>query len=221
MPSRKLVEHLEYRAQVWRFAIRVLREVHNQRFPGGRSFGRDLDLVVAYGFAFISISKHGRVRLSTLSQKLGMPLETARRKLHQLVELGLLRRDGRDFRLGAAAMKMPDDKRIMEDQLRRAVRIAHIGKVQVLHSMMDSPALLWVCQPDGTGMIHNPAWCDNYGMDLIEAAEAGNVLPIPMTCRNCWNLGASRWRQARPMMSRYGGETAPGNTTGTEHAPCR
>ena len=172
MPLRKLVDHLEYRTQVWRFAIRVLREVHNQRFPGGRNFGRDLDLVVAYGFAFISFSKHGRVRLSTLSQQLGMPLETARRKLHQLVELGLLRRDGRDFRLGPVAMKMSGDmKRIMEDQLRRAVRIAHIGQVQVLHPMMDSPALLWVCQPDGSGMIHNPAWCDNYGMNLMEAAE--------------------------------------------------
>ena len=126
MPLRKLVDHLEYRTQIWRFAIRVLREVHNQRFPSGRNFGRDLDLVVAYGFAFISISKHGRVRLSTLSQQLGMPLETARRKLHQLVELGLLRRDGRDFRLGPVAMKMSSDmKRIMEDQLRRAVRIAH------------------------------------------------------------------------------------------------
>ena len=71
MPLRKLVDHLEYRTQVWRFAIRVLREVHNQRFPGGRNFGRDLDLVVAYGFAFISFSKHGRVRLSTYLNSLG------------------------------------------------------------------------------------------------------------------------------------------------------
>ena len=41
----------------------------------------------------------------------------------------------------------------------------------MLHPMMDSPALLWVCQPDGSGMIHNPAWCNNYGMNLMEAAE--------------------------------------------------
>jgi hypothetical protein len=59
-----------------------------------------------------------------------------------------------------------------------AAAIAQTGRRQLREELMinpsadmDSPALLWACKPDGTGMIHNPAWCDHYGMSLEQAVE--------------------------------------------------
>jgi PAS domain S-box-containing protein len=96
-----------------------------------------------------------------------------------LVELGLLQRAGRKFALTAATQAMPRNViEILSDQTMGAATIAQTGHRQlgqeVMMSLgvdMDSPALLWACKPDGTGMIHNPAWCDHYGMSLEQAVE--------------------------------------------------
>jgi PAS domain S-box-containing protein len=67
---------------------------------------------------------------------------------------------------------------LLSDQIMGAATIAQTGHRQLGQELMirpgvdmDSPALLWACKPDGTGMIHNPAWCDHYGMSLEQAEE--------------------------------------------------
>ena len=174
MPFRKQIESLEYRTAMWSFLIRVLKETHRARLPG-RCFGQDIDLLITYGAATLSMCKGKLARTSDIARQLQIPIETTRRKLDQLVDLGLLARDGHQFRLSSFGAKMPGDmKRILSEQMQGALRIAQMGARQLgstTINFMDSPALLWTCKPDGTGMIHNPAWCDHYGMSLEQAVE--------------------------------------------------
>jgi len=187
MPFRKKIEHLEYRTTMWSFVINVLKECHRHRLPG-RSFGHDIDLLITYGAATLSASKGKLARTSDIARHLQFPIETTRRRLDQLVELGLLERDGHVFRLSSVSEKMPGDMtRIFSDQMQGALRVARMGQIQArqlgqeltISPMVDSPALLWACKPDGTGMIHNPAWCDHYDMSLEKAAEGWKYTAHP------------------------------------------
>jgi PAS domain-containing protein len=179
MPFRKQIEHLEYRRVVWQYVIGALKTVHRNRLPG-RRFGSDIELLAVYGAATVVCFSRGNFGASSaIAKYLGMPRETVRRHLCQLVELGLLQRAGHKFALTAATRAMPRNViEILSDQTLGAATIAKTGHHQLRQEVMislgvdmDSPALLWACKPDGTGMIHNPAWCDHYGMSLEQAVE--------------------------------------------------
>jgi PAS domain S-box-containing protein len=179
MPFRKQIEHLEYRRVLWQYVIGILKTVHRHRLPG-RRFGSDLELLAVYGAAtVVGFSRGNFGASSAIAKYLGMPRETVRRHLCELVELGLLQRAGRKFALTAATQAMPANViEILSDQIMGAATIARTGYRQLeqegitsLDVDMDSPALLWACKPDGTGMIHNPAWCDNYGLSPEQAVE--------------------------------------------------
>jgi PAS domain-containing protein len=179
MPFREQVEHLEYRRVFWQYVIGVLKTVHRHRLRG-RRFGPDIELLAVYGAATVVCFSRGKTGASSdIAKYLGMPRETVRRRLCQLVELGLLQRGGCKFELTAATQAMPGDViEILSDQIMGAATIAQTGYRQLGQEVMispgvdmDSPALLWACKPDGSGMIHNPAWCDHYGMSLEQAVE--------------------------------------------------
>jgi PAS domain S-box-containing protein len=187
MPFRKQIEHLEYRRVLWQYVIGALKTVHRHRLPG-RRFGSDIELLAVYGAATVVCFSRGNFGASSaIAKYLGMPRETVRRRLCQLVELGLLQRAGRKFALTAATRAMPRNViEILSDQTLGAATIAKTGHHQLRQEVMislgvdmDSPALLWACKPDGTGMIHNPAWCDHYGMSLEEAVTGWMNTPHP------------------------------------------
>ena len=187
MTFRKQIEHLEYRRVLWQYVIGVLKTVHRHRLPG-RRFGPDIELLAVYGAATVVCFSRGNFgAASAIAQYLGMPRETVRRHLCELVELGLLQRAGRKFALTAATQAMPRNViEILSDQIIGAAAIAQTGHHQLGREVMislgvdmDSPALLWACKPDGTGMIHNPAWCDHYGMSLEQAVEGWKYTAHP------------------------------------------
>jgi len=119
-------------------------------------------LLAVYGAATVVCFSRGNFgAASAIAQYLGMPRETVRRHLCQLVELGLLQRAGHKFALTAATQAMPRNViEILSDQTLGAATIAKTGHHQLRQEVMtslgvdmDSPALLWACKPDGTGMM--------------------------------------------------------------------
>lgn len=187
MPFPKQVERLEFRRALWLHVMGLLKTVHHHRLPG-RRFGPDLELLVVYGAAMVVCFSKGKFVGSTdIARYLGMPRETVRRHLNRLVDLGPLERDGHKFRLSPSSEKMPENVvQILSDQVASAATVAKLGQIEVrkleqeaMISLMESPALLWVCKPDGTGMIHNPAWCNHYGMSLEEAVEGWKYTAHP------------------------------------------
>src|SRR5215469_15291696 len=156
MPFRKQIEHLEYRRVLWQYVIAVLKTVHRHRLPG-RRFGSDIELLAVYGAATVVCFSRGNSGASSdIAKYLGMPRETVRRRLCQLVELGLLQRAGRKFALRAATQAMPRNViELLSDQVMGAATVAQTGHRQLGQELMirpgvdmDSPALLWACKPD-------------------------------------------------------------------------
>jgi len=195
------IEHLEYRRALWLHVMGLLKTVHRHRLPG-RRFGPDLELLAVYGTAMVVRFSRGRLVGSTdIANYLGMPRETVRRNLNRLASLGLLEREARKFRLSPSTEEMPEDVvQILSDQVASAATLAKLGRQarralidkklvcvsremsvpqDEMTSLMDSPALLWVCKPDGSGMIHNAAWCEHYGMSLEQAVTGWMNTPHP------------------------------------------
>src|SRR5215469_8067624 len=132
MPFRKQIEHLEYRRVLWQYVIGALKTVHRNRLPG-RRFGSDIELLAVYGAATVVCFSRGNFGASSaIAKYLGMPRETVRRHLCQLVELGLLQRAGHKFALTAATQAMPRNVlEILSDQTMGAATIAKAGHRQL------------------------------------------------------------------------------------------
>ena len=198
----RLVEHVEYRRELWLHILGLLKTVHRHRLPG-RPFGPDLELLVIYGAAMVAGFSKGRsVGSSDIARSLEIPRETVRRQLYRLAGLGLLERDGHKFRLSAVTEKMSGD--VMERlsaQVESASQVARLGKqsIEVLrrestpwgHLMgvdpATSPAILWTGRPNGAIWYLNPAWTAATGISQEEGTRAWNRL-ANLQDRKLWDL---------------------------------
>ena len=97
MTSRYEFENIDSRSAIWRMVIALLKIIHNRRFPKGRPFGADLQLLIVYSTA-CSLFFEGRpVRNCDIARFLGMNHETVRRNLKAAMEIGLIARHDRSY----------------------------------------------------------------------------------------------------------------------------
>ena len=95
MPHR--LEHRELRIVYWSTLITLLRVAHVGRFPN-RSFGKDLQLIIIYGAVILAFLEGRKPTIASIARYLQLPHETTRRYLKTVVDLGLLKRDGRGYK---------------------------------------------------------------------------------------------------------------------------
>jgi DNA-binding IclR family transcriptional regulator len=69
-----------------------LRLVHRANFPADRRFGSDIELLLVLGAVVGAKAEGVRATAAGTSAYLDLPRETTRRRLMELVELGLLTR---------------------------------------------------------------------------------------------------------------------------------
>jgi DNA-binding MarR family transcriptional regulator len=81
---------------LWRLHLESARLIHAAFFPAGR-LGTDIGLVYVLGAVVVRHSERRASHASGLTRYLGMPRETVRRKLDQLVRRGLIRREGQRY----------------------------------------------------------------------------------------------------------------------------
>jgi hypothetical protein len=99
---------------MWRLHLESTRLIHAAFFPTGR-LGTDIDLVYVLGAAVVGYSGRRASHASGLARALGMPRETVRRKLNQLVRRGLIRQEGKRY--------VPADKTLETGQRARLARM--------------------------------------------------------------------------------------------------
>jgi DNA-binding transcriptional ArsR family regulator len=89
---------IQKRLAIWRILISALRKGHSSNLPG-RPLGPDIPLMMVFGTVVILSSEGNPTNVSKVAAYLELPRETTRRHLDQLVRLGLLKRDHRQYRL--------------------------------------------------------------------------------------------------------------------------
>ena len=111
------VEHRDLQIVYWSTLITLLRVAHLGRFPN-RSFGKDLQLIVVYGAVILAFLEGHRQHRAVSS----VPHETTRRYLKTVVDLGLLKRDGRSYKPRERSRKGVAGADKVERLLRQAAR---------------------------------------------------------------------------------------------------
>lgn len=90
---------MKRRLIVWRTVLGILQTTHRRHFHG-RPFGPDLDLIFIAG-AVIATKLEDKVANATkIAAYLEFPRETVRRKLNELVEMGILANGDGEYRPG-------------------------------------------------------------------------------------------------------------------------
>ena len=97
MASRYEFENGDSRSAIWRMVIAILKIIHKRRFPKGRPFGADLQLLMVYSTACSLFFEGRSVRNCDIARFLGMSHETVRRNLNAAMEIGLIARRDRYY----------------------------------------------------------------------------------------------------------------------------
>jgi hypothetical protein len=77
--------------------IALLKIIHKRRFPKGRPFGSDLQLLMVYSTACSFFFEGRSVKNCDIARFLGMSHETVRRNLKAAMEIGLIERHDRFY----------------------------------------------------------------------------------------------------------------------------
>jgi hypothetical protein len=93
---RSVIETNQIRLALWHAVLGLLQLTHRKRFPG-RRFGTDLDLLMVWGASHANFIEGKPINASKVGAYLDMPRENVRRRLHDLVRIGLLTRQGTSF----------------------------------------------------------------------------------------------------------------------------
>ena len=91
--------YISERCAVWKMIIGSLRISHKLRFPH-RRFGEDLSLIFVHGAATICLATDTPIRACIIARLLDMHRETVRRRLNELVKLGVLEKSHRKYIAG-------------------------------------------------------------------------------------------------------------------------
>ena len=88
----------QHRSIVWRLVMDLMRARHKSVLNKGRPLGPDIMLLFVLASVAATANKGLPATASKIAFYLEMPRETVRRRLQELVELGLVEREGDSYR---------------------------------------------------------------------------------------------------------------------------